>query len=290
MTRKKSILPYLFLLPAVLVLLLFSYLPTPYALYLSLMQTKPTGETEFIGGLNYERMFKSSDFWESFGTTFRFMLLCTAVMVFLGVLVALILNRKMRGTSFYLSVMFIPWVISDVVVGSTWRWLLNADFGVLNYLLGWTGFKASDLLMKPDLVLVGVVIVTVWRSLSYTTLLVLAGLQSIPNDCIEASKLDGCSGFGTFRHITFPLVSGTVLVVTLINIINCINQSGMLLILTNGGPVRASETLAVYLYKEAFRNYQLNAAASLSIVLAAVNFVIAAIYLFVNQKRKGADI
>lgn len=276
----------LFLGPAMLVLLLYSYLPTPYALYLSMTEPSTAGSQRFIGLENYVRLFQDGDFWESCWNTLVYTVLCTVTLVVLGVLVALILTRKVRGTAFYISVMFVPWVVSDVVVGATWRWLLNPDFGVLNYLFAWTGFRMSDLVAKPQYVMIGIVIVTVWKMLSYTTILLLAGLQSIPTDCIEAARIDGCDSWKVFWKIVFPNFFGTVLVVTLLIVINCINQSGMILILTNGGPIRASETLALYLYKEAFRNYQLNSAASLSMVLAVINFVIAAVYMFVNKKNK----
>lgn len=284
--RKTLGLAALFLGPAMLVLLLYSYLPTPYALYLSM--TKPTisGHQNFIGFENYIRLFRDSDFWESLQNTAVYTVFCTITLVVLGIIVALILNRKIRGTSFYISVMFVPWVVSDVVVGATWRWLLNPDFGILNYLFSWTGFRMSDLVAKPQYVMIGIVIVTVWKMLSYTTILLLAGLQNISHDCIEAAHMDGCNAWKVFWKIIFPNFFGTILVVTLLIVVNCINQSGMILILTNGGPIRASETLALYLYKEAFRNYQLNSAASLSMVLAIINFGVAAIYMFVNKKNK----
>ncbi|MEG1926594.1 MAG: sugar ABC transporter permease [Ruthenibacterium sp.] len=287
--RKKTLgLAALFLGPAMLVLLVYSYLPTPYALYLSMTESTTSGKQSFIGLENYARLFRDSDFWESCGNTFWYALMCTVIMIFLGIIMAIILNRKVRGSSFYISVMFVPWVISDVVVGATWRWLFNPDFGVLNYLFSWTGFRMSDLIAKPKYVMIGIMIVTVWKMLAYTTILLLAGLQSISNDCIEAARIDGCNAWGIFWKIIFPNFSSTILVVTLLTVINCINQSGMILILTNGGPIRASETLALYLYKEAFRNYQLNSAASLSMVLAVVNIAIAIIYLFLSKKNKEA--
>ena len=191
----------------------------------------------------------------------------------------------------YISIMFVPWVISDVVTGATWRWLLNPDFGLADYILSPLGVKASDLLSKPAFALVGIVIVTIWKSLAYSTLLLLAGLQSISKDYIEASKLDGCSSFATFWYVTMPLMKSTLFVVGLLSVINCMNQSGFILVLTRGGPLRSTETLALYLYKEAFLNYHLTNAASLSIIMAGFNIIIVLLYFFVSKaNRLGGDL
>jgi len=287
MYHKKSVLPYILIAPAVLILILYSYLPLPYGIFLSVNRVTPgTGELKFSGFENYRMLFVDPYFWESLSTTLYYALISTVAMVFIGTIISLILNSKIKGTSTYMTIMFIPWVISDVVAGTTWTWLFNPDFGVLNYIFSPFGIKASDILNKPKYAIYAVVIVSVWKMLSYSTLLLLAGLQNVSNDLIEASKLDGCSGFATFRYITFPIFSPTVLVVTLLNLINCINQSGIILVLTDGGPLRSTETLALYLYKEAFTNFHLTNAASLSIVLAAMNMIIVAIYLYVSKKNR----
>lgn len=290
MIEKRSKLPYLFLAPVVLILLLFSYLPMPYSLYLSFNKLNPaSGRYEFVGLANWRQMLMDSKFWESARNTFAYVIIFTIIMVVLGLLVALILNSKIPGTSFYLTVLFVPWVISEVIVGATWKWLLNPDFGVLNYLFGGLGIKCSDLITNPKFALVGVAIVAVWRGLAYTVILMLAGLQNVSNDYLEAASLDGCSKLQAFFRVTLPIFSPTLLVVTLLNMINAISQSGIILVLTKGGPVRATETMALYLYKEAFLNYQLSSAATMSIILAFVNMIVVAVYLAANKRNQEKE-
>lgn len=288
MKNKSSKLPYLFLSPVVLMLLVFSYLPMPYALYLSFNKINPsTGKYEFVGLQNWRQTLLDGKFWESACNTLWYVIIFTAIMIVLGLITAMILNAKVPGTSFYLTVLFVPWVISEVIVGATWKWLLNPDFGVLNYLLGPLGIKCSNLIAKPEFALVGVALVAVWRGLAYTVILMLAGLQNVSNDYLEAASLDGCSRWQSFWRVTLPVFSPTLLVVTLLNIINAISQSGIILVLTKGGPVRATETLALYLYKEAFLNYQMSGAATMSIVLAFINMIVVVVYL--AAKRRGEE-
>lgn len=186
----------------------------------------------------------------------------------------------------YMTILFIPWIVSDVVAGFSWKWMLNADFGVLNYLFEPLHLKVSNLITKPEYAMIAVIMVTMWKQLAYSTILLLAGLQNVSKELLEAAKLDGCSGFQAFWYITFPIFSPILLVTTLLDIINFISQSGMLLVLTNGGPLRSTETLALYMFKEAFTNFHLTNASAISMVLAVINIMIVFIYFYINKKSR----
>lgn len=286
-TKKRTLLPYFLVAPVFLLLLLFSYLPFPYTLYLSFHEAAPvTGEMSFIGLDNFRMIFKDANFWESMKNTGYFVLLTTLVVVVLGIMIALILNSKIKGTGFYMTILFIPWIVSDVVAGFSWKWMLNADFGILNYLFEPVGIRVSDMINRPELAMLAVVMVTVWKQLAYSTILLLAGLQNVSADLIEAAKLDGCSGWQAFWKITFPLFSPILLVTILLDMINFISQSGLILVLTNGGPLRSTETLALYLYKEAFLNFHLTNASAISMVLAVINIVVVVVYFYMNKKSR----
>lgn len=285
MYQKKSKLPYLFLLPTILILVLFSYLPITYSMRLSFFKTVPgTGEMIFSGLDNFRSIFTDKKFFESFNNTIYYVFGATAVVVFISLIVSLILNSKIKFSSFYLTVMFIPWVLSDVVIGNTWKWLFNPDFGVLKYFFEPLGINASSLIHSPKFAMIGVILVTLWKMLAYNTLLLLAGLQNLTKDYIEAARLDGCSGIQVLRYITLPILMPTILTVTLLSIINCINQTGIVLVLTGGGPLRTTETLALYLYKEAFSNFNYSYASALSMVLAIVNILIVVFYIKISSK------
>lgn len=286
-TKKKTILPYLLVTPVFIILLLYSYLPFPYTLYLSVNQSMPiTGELQFVGFDNFKTILRDGNFWESMRNTIYFVLVATLIVIVLGIIVALILNSKIKGTSIYMTILFIPWIVSDVVAGFSWKWLLNADFGVLNYLFEPIGLRVSNMITKPQYAMLAVIMVTVWKQLAYSTILLLAGLQNVSNDLIEASKLDGCSAWQSFWRITLPIFSPILLVTILLDMIQFLSQSGLILVLTNGGPLRSTETLAMYLYKEAFTNFHLTNASAISMVLAVINITVVFVYFYTNKKSK----
>lgn len=286
-TNKKSLLPYFLVAPVFIILLLYSYLPFPYTLYLSVNEVQPiTGELNFVGSDNFRMILSDGNFWESMRNTGYFVLAATVAVIVLGTIAALILNSKIKGTSFYMTVLFIPWIVSDVVAGFSWKWLLNADFGILNYLFEPMGLKISNLITRPQYAMIAVIMVTVWKQLAYSAILLLAGLQNVSNDLIEAAKLDGCSGWQAFWRITFPIFSPILLVTVLLDMINFISQSGLILVLTNGGPLRSTETLALYLYKEAFTNFHLTNASAISMVLAVINILVVVVYFYTNKKSR----
>lgn len=286
-TKKKTKLPYLLAAPVFIILLLYSYLPFPYTLYLSVNEVQPiTGEMKFVGLDNFKTILKDGNFWESMRNTGYFVIVAVTIVIVLGVVVALILNSKIKGTGVYMTILFIPWIVSDVVAGFSWKWLLNADFGILNYLLEPFGIRASNVINKPEYAMLAVIIVTVWKQLAYSTILLLAGLQNVSNDLIEAAKLDGCSGWQCFCYITFPIFSPILLVTVLLDAINFLSQSGLILVLTGGGPLRSTETLALYLYKEAFTNFHLTNASAISMVLAILNMAVVAVYFWANKKSR----
>lgn len=286
-TKKKTKLPYLLVAPVMILLLLFSYLPFPYTLYLAVNETKPiTGELQFVGLKNFQRLLKNGDFWESLRNTGYYVIVTTVLVIVLGVIVALILNSKVKGTSVYMSILFVPWIVSDVVAGFCWKWLFNPDFGLLNAVFEPLGIRASNLLTRPQYAMLCLILVTIWKQLAYSSILLLAGLQNVSNDLLEAAKLDGCNGWQSFFRITFPIFSPILLVTVLLDMINFISQSGLALVLTGGGPLRSTKTLALYLYDEAFDNFKLTNASAISMSLAVLNILVVCIYFYANKKSR----
>ena len=292
MHSDRKYMPYLLVAPAILILITFSYAPLPFGFWLSVHKMIPaTGEQVYVGLENFRTLLTNKNFWQSFTSTWQYVFVCTFVMLAVGTMVALALNTRIRGVSAYLTILFIPWVISEIVVSTTWRFMFHPDFGLLNYIFSPLGVRPSDMLVKPNLAMWGVAIVTLWKTLAYSTLLLLAGLQNISYEYTEASRIDGCNALTTFWYIILPLFRPTLMIVALLYIISCINQSGLLLTLTNGGPVRQTETLALYLYKQAFINYQLTKTASMSVILAAINSAVVIIYFILNHTvAKAGDL
>lgn len=288
MIKTKSKFPYLLIAPAILLLFVLSYLPMPYGFYLSVNESQiGSGKFTFVGLTNFISIFSSKDFWESFIVTGKYAFGYTFLTIVLGLGFALIFNKRVKGSGFYMTIIFIPWVVSEVVAGMTWRWLLNENFGLLDYILKPLMLKPSTLLSDPKLAVIGLVLVSVWKNVAYAMILNLASLQGISGELIEASKIDGCNSLKTFRFIILPLLKQGLLVLGLLSMVGAINQTGTTLILTKGGPVRATETLSMFMYREAFLNYHLNNAASISVILALINIIIAFFY-FSASREKGA--
>lgn len=282
--RYKKAVPYLFISPAILILFVYSYLPTPYAFILALSKLElGTGKMSFYGLNNFKIILQDKNFWESFKNTFSYTIAATMALIVFGLVLALIFNKGVRFTTGYMTILFIPWIVSEVITGTTWKWLLNANFGLLDFMFKPFGLKPSLLITKPGLALIAVIIVTLWKNISYTTLLLLAGLQGISKSYLEAARIDGCSSFQIFRYITLAILKPTIIVVALLLTITCMNQTGVILVLTNGGPLRATETLSVYMYKEAFLNYHLSNAASIAVILALINIAIVLTYLKITR-------
>lgn len=284
--KDKKVIPYVFISPSILILLVLSYLPTPYAFILSLSKAElGTGKMTFTGLDNFITLLQDKNFWESLTNTVKYTIAATASLIIMGLILALIFNKGVKFSGVYLTILFIPWVVSEVITGATWKWLFNADFGLLNYIFKPFGLKPSIMLIKPNLALIPIILVTLWKNLSYTTLLLLAGLQNISREYLEAARIDGCSSFQTFRYITLAILKPTMVVLALLMVINCMNQTGVILVLTNGGPLRATETLSLFMYKEAFLNYHLTNAASIAVILALINIIIVAVYFRVARSN-----
>lgn len=283
-------IPYILVFPAILILAIFSYAPIPYGLILALSEMElGTGNRIFAGLENFRKLINDVDFWESFNNTVYYSVGATIGLILLGLLLAIMLNRKVKFNAVYLTVLFIPWVLSDVISGITWKWMFNEQYSILDFILKPLGFRPSQLMVSSWGAMLVVIIVHIWRNLSFSVILLMAALQNIPDQLYEAAKIDGATGWDAFIHVTLPMIMPTLLTTTLLILVGAINQTGMILVLTNGGPVRATETLGVFMYREAFLNYHLNGAATLSVILAIINGIVAAIYFGAMnlQRRKN---
>lgn len=269
--------PYLLVAPAVILVSLVSVWPTLYSFFLSMTRFRG-GEMEFVFLRNYRILLGSSAFAESFSATVVFLLTYVSLTVALSLLVALILNRGMKLTSFYMTIIFIPWVLSEITSGVVWRWFFYRDYGFLQNLLG-PLFGDKVLIIDPAGAMGIVIAASVWRSVSFGMLLLLAGLQTIPRDVYEAARIDGAGSRTLFAKITWPLVFPTLMVSTVFMSIQAINNIGLFLAITEGGPGRATEVLSLYMYREAIQYFNLGYGAAISVLLLGLNGILAVFYV-----------
>ncbi len=274
---KKRYFPYLLVAPATLLLVTVSLYPSLYSLFLSL-NTFRRGERIFVGVRNFQQLFRSQDFWESLRTTVVYGVIFVMVTLVVAFALALLFNQRVRFNAVYMTIIFIPWMLSEVVTGVIFRWLFLPGYGLMQDLLS-PLFGGIRFLGDPAGALGVVIAATVWRTLAFAMILLLAGLQTIPKDANEAAAIDGASTWQTFRFITWPLMRSTTMVVILLLTLQAVNATGVFLSITNGGPGRATEVLSVSMYREALLFFNFGYGAAIAVMMLLVNLTLAVIYL-----------
>lgn len=275
--RQKTIFPYLLILPALLIICLVSLYPALYSIFLSL-NTFRRGERVFVGMRNFEQILASANFWDSLRLTAVYGVLFVLLTMIFAFVLAVMLNRRMNYTGLFMTMIFVPWILSEVVTGVIFRWLFLPGYGLLQDLLS-PLFGDIAFLGHPQGAMGVVIGATIWRTLAFAMLLILAGLQTIPGEVYEASAIDGANGWQSFWSITWPLVRPTTLVIVLLLTLQAINATGLFLSITNGGPGRATEVLSVSMYREAIVFFNFGYGAALAVLMLLINVVLAVIYI-----------
>ena len=287
---------YFFVLPNLLIFGIFILLPMLLNFYYAFTggirlfpQDRP-----FVGIQNFQSLFACTNFldpnscqqdifWRAVGNTIGFVIFQVGGMILVALITALILNRRIRLRGFFRSVFFYPVLLSPVVVGLIWKWILQRD-GVLNAVVVGLGGSRLPFLLNSDWARVWVILVSIWAQMGFYTLILLAGLQSIPAELYEAAQIDGAGNWSGFRSITLPLLMPTLLVVTVLSVIRAVQVFDQPYVLTGGGPGTATTYLVQYIYRTGFdpSTPQYGLAAAASMVLAAALLV-----LTLGQLRLG---
>ncbi len=269
--------PYLLIAPAIGLISLVSLYPTLYSLYLSLHRIR-RGSMEWVGLQNYSTILTSASFWQSLQHTLVFGVCFVSITLVCAYGLALMFNQKLALNGLYMTIIFVPWMLSDIVSGVMFRWLFLPRTGVghrvLEVLLG-----ISNLPSTPAGAMSIVIGATVWQATAFAMLLLLAGLQMVPREIYEAALIDGATRWQSFWHITWALVRPTTMITTLFLSIQAINTIGMFLAITEGGPGRATEVLSLHMYREVMTFFNFGSAAALSVILFVLNAVLATIYI-----------
>lgn len=270
MKKSQGKVAALFLLPYLLIFFIFRVIPSVGGLFMSLFKWNIVGEAKFNGVKNFVRLAKDLYFAISLKNTLLFFLITLPVLVIGSLLLAVLMNQKLRLTNVVRTVSIIPYVLIPAVVGIIWNWLYDNNFGILNYYLKALGLSPVEWLTNEKWALFSVAIVTIWSYLGYNMILYLAGLQDISTELYEASKIDGANGFQTFMKITLPLltpITSMILTLTSINVIQIFDQ---IFVMTNGGPGTSTLTIVQYLYSSAFQNYDIGYGSTLGVALLAI--------------------
>jgi multiple sugar transport system permease protein len=278
---------YLLVSPTIAVLVALSIYPLIHAVTVSL-KVRSGGVSGWSLG-NFSRLFSDQFFVAALGHTLVYATSALTLEFLLGLGLAVLMNNQLRGRSFFRAALLVPMMLPTVVAGVVWRLMLNPNFGAVNGTLKGMGLNTSALTWtsSPRLAMLSVVAVDVWQWTPFMFLILLAGLQAIPQEPYEAALIDGSSGWQTFRHVTLPLLKPAILVALLLRTMDLLRVFDQVFILTEGGPGFATETISLYIYRTAFRFSDFGYAAAMSFVLLIITNIVSAFYIRVLQTREA---
>ena len=271
--------------PSLIILFIVVIVPVIIGLFMSLfrynLMTMQRG-VPFIGLDNYAASVTSSQFWYSFLNTIWWTVTNVAGQILFGLVIALLLNQKVKGLLVYKAAILIPWAIPASVAALNWMWLLHPDFGLINYLALKLGFISDSIpwLGHPVWARVWVVIARVWKEFPLSTIIFLAALQQIPKSLYEAAEMDGASPWKCFLNITLPFLRSSIVVASTLITIWTFNSFNMIWVMTKGGPVNSTEILSTQIYNVAFSRYNFGLASAQSLIMVSILLIIIGFYLY----------
>ena len=272
---------YLFLAPALAYLFVWRIVPLFYTAYLSFTNWNllKAPSPSWIGILNYKYLLTEPTFLNSINITIRFMVLSTLCEVILGIGIAILLDRKIKGIEIIRGVCLVPMLITPVVVGTIWYILFHAQIGPINYFLSLFGVSPVHWLDSTKNALYAIIIADIWQWTPFVVLLILAGLQTVPTELYEAGKIDGASPFQLFRFITLPSIKSIILIVAVLRGMDAFRVFDTIFIMTGGGPSNATEVASVQVFRTAFQFFNLGSASAMVILLIIMMSLLAGIYI-----------
>jgi alpha-1,4-digalacturonate transport system permease protein len=266
-TWEQKLFPYLMLLPMLLIFTVFLFYPAVNGLWTSFHKWDGVNPAKFIGWENYVNLFQDTAFWKSVGRTLLFTLISVPGIYILGLALALLLTTSIKGRAVYRAVFYLPCLISSIVVGLAWRFLLSEDFGVVNYLLTVMGGKPVRWLTDPRNALVAVAMISIWSMAGYYMVMFISGLQTIDTEYYDAASIDGANGWQRFLHITLPLLRPTSLLVLVLSTVAIIKTYPLVVALTGGGPAGATKFIVHIIQETGFEKYKMGYASAMTMVL-----------------------
>jgi multiple sugar transport system permease protein len=271
----------LFVLPAVAFTVVFFLIPLVMTVFMSLHDWPLLGDHQFIGIENYVNLASDRQFWNSLWFTTRYTLLITPVIFFLAFGLALLINLPLHGVGVFRTIYFLPVVIGLGTSSLLWVWLLHDRVGVINAILVGLGLIDRPIvwLADPNYAMTAIVMSVVWKTVGFTMILLLTGMQAIPLELYEAAKVDGASYMGRLRYITLPLLRRTFALALILSVIGSYLGFDQFFIMTAGGPQNSTISVVYWIYKNSFTNFQLGYGASMSIVLLVVLVILSVIQL-----------
>jgi raffinose/stachyose/melibiose transport system permease protein len=277
---RRATLILTFLLPSALLYIVFIFLPVIQAAYYSLFSWSGLGPlTDFIGLKNYVNAFKNPVFIGAFFHNLELLVFSWIFQLSLALFLALVIGKNLPGRTIFRTIFFLPFILSDVVTGVIWTFIYRPDGGintVLPHLI--PGYQAQLWLGDTRMVLISIFVVVVWKYFGLYLVLYMAALQNIPDEIVDAARIDGASALQVIRHVTIPLLSSTIRLSILLSAVGSLQYFDLVWIMTGGGPVNSSETMTTYLYRYGFQSYSMGYGSAIGVILFLVCFVFALLY------------
>lgn len=290
---RKKMVAYYYLLPALLGILFVYAYPIISSLYNSFMEynVSRSPDATFHGFTNYVTLFKDSMFGLIVQNTLIYVALSVFVQFIFGFLLALLLLRRFPGKSVYQSIVFIPWAVAGFLIAIMFKWMFNAQWGVVNDLLLKVGIldQAYPFLSSPATSLYTAIIASVWYGTPFFAIMILASLQSIPGEVYEASDIDGAHKLRQFWSVTVPFIKPTLILTVLLRIIWMFNSGDIIYIMTAGGPANSSHILPTYLFEKAFVSLDFGLASAIAGITVAFLIIFTITYLLITKFEKSGD-
>ena len=284
--QRNNIWGFAFILPCILIFAIFTIYPFFYSAYLSLQEKAGSSMTDFnFAGLSqFARAFQSKEMWNAFLVTAIYTFPTVTLHLIIGLGLAVLVNKSIHFRPLVRAMYFVPVILSTVVVSMVWKFMLSPKVGLFNQFLALFGISPDIAWLKsPKLAMAAIIIVGVWKWIGYFMVLYLAALQDIPVTLYEAARIDGANGRQSFFRITVPLLANTTQFLLVISVINTFQVFDQIFMLTGGGPVKKTDVIVYYIYRQAFKNYDMPYASAVSWLLFVVIFILTAIQMKLSK-------
>lgn len=279
--KKSKMLPYLLLLPCFLVVIILYGYPMVLTFINSFNKVNLlTGSSDFIGLANYKSIFNDPQFYKSLSVTVKYTVITVFLKIFLGFLLAYLLSSNIFAKKQFRFLVLIPWAIPQVAVSTLWKWILDGRYGYINYFFMKLGITKSPILFlsDPNIALYCAAFVDAWLGISFVSMMFLAALEQIPTSLYEAAEIDGANKRRQFFDITLPGIKHTFVTILILVTIWTFNSFNVIYVLTQGGPMRSTETLIIKIYQEAFSRFNIGASSALTMIVVVILSLMTFIY------------
>lgn len=277
---------YLMISPLVLGLGIFYFYPVFKVFFDSFHEVGAFNKTKWIGLANYEKMFQDPVMWQALGNTVKYVIIIVPSTIILALILATFLNMGIKGRSFFRVIYFIPAITMGAAVAMIWRWMYNGDYGIINFILNKLGMESVQFLSDPSTALVSISIVSIWSTVGYNMIILLAGIQGISKSYYEAAAIDGANGVKQFFHVTLPLVTPTLFFVMITSLISTFQTFDTIYMMVNKKSLamETTQSMVVYFYRNAFEYSKKGYASALAVFLFLIIMVITAIQMKMQKK------